>query len=118
MTEQAIEQSWKDIGCSVRPLGRKIFCRTLPRVSTTVGGIVIPGGSLSFYSGPPHLQILEALVLSVGPRVKGIVKGDIINFKRFHFARIWDLPDGTKGGWIDMGQVLGSSKTSIGSQQY
>ena len=94
-----VEQTWAEIGFRFRPLRHVVLVRTYPLPTVTEGGIIIPEKLTSFYGELPHVQLVNATVLSSGP--KAILEpGDRICFQRLFFARWLEMEDGSLVGWI------------------
>jgi len=96
---ERVEETWKEIGCRVRPLRKTIMVRTEPLPTKSAGGIILPGKLTTFYGELPHMQIIVATVLSSG-RDAILETGDRIAFTRLFFARWMQLQDRTLIGWI------------------
>lgn len=106
--ESIIEQTWEELGASVRPIGHTVFVRTDPIPEKTRGGIILAPSTTNFYEGPFHLRLATATVLSVGPRVRGEpYPGDRVCFQRKYFARWKILDDRTYVGWLQAAQITG-----------
>jgi hypothetical protein len=120
-----IERTWEQLseqlngGKRIRATGFNLWLRTFPHERKTSGGIWLPPKKQAFHGELPHLVTTHALVLSAGP--VGVAKefkpGDVVAFKRLHFAFMWKLdPDPDREdcwghdeeyvGWIDANQVL------------
>jgi len=85
-----VERTWEEMGFRVRATGYKLWVRTRPH-PRKYGQIWLPPKAASFYGGLlPHQQTVYATVLSAGP--VGVARefkpGDIVAFKRLHFAWI------------------------------
>jgi hypothetical protein len=106
LQDDTVEKTWEEVGYRVRPLRWMVFVRTDP-IPQKVGSIYLPFKLQTFYGELPHLQVVTATVLSVGPKALGLQPGDRVAFARLHFARWLDMADGTKVGWIDANQIAG-----------
>ena len=99
-----VEQTWEKLGRRVRASGHTVFVRTDVPEEKSEGGIFYPDSG--FYSGPFHLRLVAATVLSAGS--KSILKpGDRVCFQRQWFCRWESLDDKTLVGWLEEAQVTG-----------
>ncbi len=96
---ERVEETWKEVGCRVKPLRKTIMVRTEPLPTRSAGGVELPPKLATFYGELPHMQIILATVLSSG-RQAILEAGDRIAFTRLFFARWLKMEDGTMVGWI------------------
>lgn len=102
-----VQQTWADLGISgVKALGRSVFVRT-DKPEDRVGMIWLPPSAVDPYKGMPHQKLINATVLSAGPKTNGLVPGNRVTFQRLYFTRWKDMGDGTLVGWLDVHQLAG-----------
>jgi hypothetical protein len=115
--EAIVKATWENIGCSIRALKHMVWVRTLPP-PRKIGLIWMPAKQASFYGELAHLVTVQAVVLSAGTTgpAKQMKAGDVVAFKRLHFARYWrveSLEEDEYGrsedyvGRIDSNDILG-----------
>jgi len=87
-----VERTWAELGFRLKATGWKVWVRTLPH-PRKIGSLWLPPKAASFYGELPHLRTVYAVVLSAGPRgvAQELKPGDVIAFKRLHFAWIRKL---------------------------
>jgi hypothetical protein len=106
MMEYTPEAVWQKLGIHVQAMGSRVFVVTdLP--ATKVGSLYLPVKATTFYGGLPHLVLVRATVLSVGPLVQGVAVGDRVTFPRTYFARWKPIETDVMLGWVDVSQVAG-----------
>lgn len=108
MTE-FVQETWEKLGKRIRPLRRTVFVRTLP-FEDKIGSLYLPPKLTGFYGELPHLRLIEAVVLSVGPDAakRGITVGMKVVFKRLHFAMYATFSDLDRVGWLDVNEIVGT----------
>lgn len=105
-TSFSAEEVRTRLGCSVRATGSKVFVVTdLP--AKKVGSLWLPVKLTSFYGDLPHLVVVKATVLSVGPKVRGIKEGARVAFPRTYFAKWKELEPDVMVGWIEAANLSG-----------
>lgn len=87
MNLKIVEDTWAELGFRIRPMKGTLIIRTEPHTTKTAGGIWLSPKYEGFYGDLPHLRVLKARVLAVGPDVKDVKVGDRIALQRLHFAR-------------------------------
>jgi len=100
-----VEKTWAEVGYKVRPLGRKLFVRTLP-IEEKIGSIYKPVKLTKFHGELPHMQLIRGVVLAAGPEAK-VKIGEQICFTRLYFAWLKKMEDLTMFGWITEEQACG-----------
>ena len=99
--------TWKEIGCSYKPLRRGLVVRTENgEVKTASGLLWLPPTQADVFHGMGHLKQVVATVLSSGKLAK-VEPGERVIFNRSHFKWYHKLPDGTQVGYIDENEVHG-----------
>lgn len=108
--QQLIDATWDELGYKIRARGYWLWVRTMPH-ARKVGSLWLPTKLQGFYGELPHLQSTKAVVLSAGSAgvAKDIKPGDVVVFKRLHFALYKPVGNPVlqeKVGWIDANQIL------------
>jgi len=105
---ELVEQSWKELGYRVRPLGRTVFVRTRA-IPDKVGSLYLPTKHTKFYGKLPHMQNIEAVVMAAGPKAQDVRPGDRVTFQRLNFARLVKFQAEAEEffGWVDSSQIIG-----------
>ena len=75
--------------------------------ATKVGSIFLPVKLTGFYGELPHLVLVRATVLSVGPQVTNLKPGDRVAFPRTYFTRWKQLEPDVMVGWIEVSNISG-----------
>lgn len=106
MNLELVEKTWAEVGHFIRPLRRMVFVKTELRPQKS-GQVWLPPSTATNYAGiAAHQVLMEATVLSVGPKCR-LQPGEKICFARLFFAWLYKLEDGTLVGWIDEENVSG-----------
>lgn len=112
-----VKETWDELGFKLRAPRYLVWVRTMPP-ARKIGRIWLPAKQASFYGELPHMVTVKALVLSAGSRgpAREMKPGDMIAFKRLHFARhsrlessYADVWGGSEDyvGWIDSNDIVG-----------
>lgn len=83
-----VEETWEQLGYKIRPIGWKIFVRTMPH-QKKVGSLWMPPKLQTFHGEvAAHLRIIRGVVLSAGNRgpAETMKPGEIVEFQRLHFG--------------------------------
>lgn len=104
--DELIEQTWKELGQRLSPVRDLVMVRTEPH-EKKIGSLYLPPKLQHFYGELPHLQMVTATALSVGPQCRSIKVGDRIVFSRLFFGRLFTMKDGTLVGYLREDQVSG-----------
>jgi len=121
MNEELIERTMSELECkALHPLRWMVFVRTCPLpVKTDSGLLWLPPSQTQMYPSlkveMPHERILKGVVLAAGPKAPAAKPGDMVLFKRLHFAYWKKMADGTYVGWIDYNQLIGFPEDDHGS---
>lgn len=106
-----VQKTWDELGFKVRPVRRNVVVRTHPLTQKTQSGLLwLPPKQTGFYGQLPHVHMVRATVLAVGPlaaQYYNVKVGEEIAFQRLHFGKFYDLNAEEKVGWIDASQVAG-----------
>jgi hypothetical protein len=105
-----VEETWNELGQEIQARGFHVWVRTVP-FQRKIGSIWMPPKLQQFHGELPHLVTIRAVVLSAGTngQAKELKPGDIVAFKRLHFAtfkKVGPAEDQEKVGWIDSNEVL------------
>lgn len=107
MDDSRIKDTWDELGFKIRPTSWTVMVRTDP-VPEKVGLIWIPPDSAMLFNRElPHMKLVTATVLAVGPKAKMVKVGDRVVFKRVHFAWLWQLADKTYVGYLPQEELVG-----------
>jgi hypothetical protein len=83
-----VRETWEQLKYEIRPIGYKIFVRTMPHVKMS-NGIWLSPREQSFHGQiKAHLVIVRATVLSCGTRGPAVEfnPGDVVEFQRLNFG--------------------------------
>jgi hypothetical protein len=107
--ETIVEDTWDEIGHKIKATGFKLWVRTLPH-PRKVGRVWLPPNRGRFYGELPHLKLVFAVVLSVGPHARSqheLQPGTIVGFKRLNFAWWRKLEGANEDEWGSDDQFVG-----------
>lgn len=113
MNEELIERTMQELEVkALHPLRWMVFVRTCPLEQKTESGLLwLPPSASTMYPSMttelPHLRVVRAVVLAAGPKAYSAKRGDMVLFKRLHFAYWKKMADGTYVGWIDYNDLIG-----------
>lgn len=103
-----VEESWNLVGYKIRPLRDILVCRTdAPPQKFPGSELYLPPKMSNFYGQLPKEVTTYATVMSVGKDAHGVQVGDRIAFTRIFFARLYDVVDGGKIGYVREDQIHG-----------
>ena len=106
---ERVEETWKELGQEIRPLGSKVFVRT-EKPPEKKGAIWLPPEWATQYGRRLGGQVpVTATVLSIGSRVpvNHLEVGERVFFFRLPFGWTHKMEDGTFTGWIDFSEIIG-----------
>lgn len=95
---ERVNATWAEMGRSIRPLRDTVFVRTELRPEKD-GMIYLPPSVRGNHSGLGHQVLMQAVVISVGPKCR-LKVGQRIAFARLFFAWLEKMDDGTLVGWL------------------
>lgn len=101
-----VDATWNECEFKAHPLRNLVFLRTDLRPEK-IGSIYIPPAQRANYAGLAHTVLMTGTVLSVGPKVRDLKRGDRIAFPRLHLGWWKRMEDGTLVGWVDADTVCG-----------
>jgi len=112
MSLETVETTWKRLGRRIQPMRGLVLVVTDPPFQK-VGSLFLPEKVQGFYNELPNMVMVRSTVLSVGPRVSGLLPGARVTFPRTQFIRHAELRSSEAEppvmvGWIDAAHIAGT----------